>query len=161
MKTVYAMVGLSMVVMAAGCGSTRTRQDWVRLQSQMNLLDERVSQLERTGSGNYAAAPMADPLSGELSAFATQGPKFSPSASQAIPAKPSTRQIQQALKNAGFYQGAIDGKMGPQTRSAVKEFQRIQGLTDDGVVGKRTWEKLSSYAELSTPGAESMVEGVK
>ena len=61
--------------------------------------------------------------------------------------------MQQALKNAGFYQGALDGKMGPQTRDAVKEFQRVHGLRDDGVVGKQTWAKLRAYADLSSASA--------
>jgi peptidoglycan hydrolase-like protein with peptidoglycan-binding domain len=68
----------------------------------------------------------------------------------AIPQENRTRDIQRSLKNAGFYAGAIDGKMGPLTREAVKEFQRVHGLTDDGIVGKKTWAKLSQYATLSS-----------
>ncbi len=68
----------------------------------------------------------------------------------------STREIQQALKSAGFYQGAVDGKMGPKTRQAVREFQRVHGLKDDGKVGKQTWAKLAAYvnmaAGMNTPG---------
>ena len=44
--------------------------------------------------------------------------------------------------------------MGPMTREAVKEFQRVNGLTDDGVVGKRTWGKLKAYADLSATSGE-------
>ncbi|MBI4341198.1 MAG: peptidoglycan-binding protein [Candidatus Omnitrophica bacterium] len=66
--------------------------------------------------------------------------------------KPSTREIQQALKDAGFYQGSVDGKMGPLTRQAVEEFQRVNGLTPDGVVGRQTWAKLKQYAGLSGSG---------
>ena len=36
----------------------------------------------------------------------------------------------------------IDGDFGPATEYAVKEFQRRKGLEVDGVVGKRTFEKL-------------------
>lgn len=68
--------------------------------------------------------------------------------------KGSAREIQQALKNAGFYQGAVDGKLGPQTRSAVREFQRVHGLKDDGVVGKQTWTKLRAYLDVSAGGTE-------
>ena len=57
----------------------------------------------------------------------------------------TTRQIQTALKNAGFDPGAIDGKMGPRTRQAIKEFQRAKGLTPDGVVGPKTWAELGRY----------------
>ena len=64
--------------------------------------------------------------------------------------KPTKREIQQALKNAGFYQGSIDGKVGPQTREAIKEFQRANGLHVDGVVGRQTWERLAPYLDQSS-----------
>ena len=35
-----------------------------------------------------------------------------------------------------------DGKFGPQTLKAVKEYQRSHGLTPDGIVGRRTWHSL-------------------
>ncbi len=54
-------------------------------------------------------------------------------------------QIQQALKNAGYYQGKLDGKVGAQTRAAIKAFQKDNGLTADGVCGRKTWAQLKSY----------------
>ena len=59
----------------------------------------------------------------------------------------TTKQIQIALKNAGFDPGAIDGKMGPMTHQAVKEFQKTKGLKPDGVVGLKTWTELGKYLE--------------
>lgn len=59
--------------------------------------------------------------------------------------KPTTKEIQTALKNAGFDPGTIDGKMGPKTRQAVKEFQKTKGLNPDGVVGPKTWAELGKY----------------
>ena len=54
----------------------------------------------------------------------------------------SVEDLQTALKNAGFYKGNIDGKLGPNTISAISEFQKSQGLTADSIVGKKTWEAL-------------------
>ncbi len=59
--------------------------------------------------------------------------------------KLSHKDIQKALKNAGFYNGSIDGKIGKNTKRAIKEFQKANGLTADGIVGKRTIEKLKKY----------------
>jgi peptidoglycan hydrolase-like protein with peptidoglycan-binding domain len=35
----------------------------------------------------------------------------------------------------------IDGVYGPQSKSACQAFQRDRGLTPDGIVGPRTWER--------------------
>ena len=56
-------------------------------------------------------------------------------------------QIQQALKNAGYYQGSLDGKIGPATRAAIKAFQADNGLGTDGVCGRKTWAKLKAYLD--------------
>lgn len=41
-------------------------------------------------------------------------------------------ELQLRLKRKGFYDGAIDGKPGPITRSAIKAFQARNGLAQDG-----------------------------
>jgi len=57
--------------------------------------------------------------------------------------RPTTKEIQLALKNAGFDPGSFDGKLGPRTRQAIKDFQKSKGLVPDGVVGPKTWNLLS------------------
>ncbi len=57
------------------------------------------------------------------------------------------KQIQTALKNAGYYQGTVDGKMGKKTRKAVREFQKANNLPVNGRVGKNTWVVLKDYLE--------------
>lgn len=59
--------------------------------------------------------------------------------------KERIKQIQTALKKAGFYKGEIDGKMGPRTKLAIKGFQKAKKLNPDGVVGPETWEALERY----------------
>lgn len=55
------------------------------------------------------------------------------------------KDIQTALKAAGFYAGAVDGKIGPKTKKAIVEFQRAKGLKADGKVGPKTWAELEKY----------------
>ncbi|MFA5118484.1 MAG: peptidoglycan-binding domain-containing protein [Candidatus Omnitrophota bacterium] len=59
--------------------------------------------------------------------------------------RPTMKQIQLALRNAGFDPGSIDGRKGRKTREAIKSFQRANSLKPDGAVGKKTWELLSPY----------------
>jgi len=86
----------------------------------------------------------------ETSAPAQQ-PTVSQPMSEAIPVAtstytpPSAQDIQQALKNAGLYKGSVDGKIGPGTKRAITEFQQQNGLTADGKVGKKTWEKRKEH----------------
>jgi len=61
------------------------------------------------------------------------------------PYKPTASEIQTALKNANFYNGPIDGKIGPLTRKAIEEFQNANGLQVDGKVGTKTWAVLSKH----------------
>lgn len=62
-----------------------------------------------------------------------------------IKSRPSSKQIQTALKNAGCYEGVIDGKIGKQTRQAIKKFQKDNNLDVDGKAGKKTWSLLGKY----------------
>jgi len=41
-------------------------------------------------------------------------------------------ELQLRLKRAGYYEGAIDGKPGPITRTAIKAFQARNGMAQDG-----------------------------
>ncbi|MDR1559899.1 MAG: N-acetylmuramoyl-L-alanine amidase [Clostridiales bacterium] len=48
-----------------------------------------------------------------------------------------------------------DGKFGQATRQAVIEFQRLFGLTADGVIGRNTWDKIISVYSMLNSGNEN------
>ena len=54
----------------------------------------------------------------------------------------TTLDIQRRLSELGFSPGPLDGLTGPQTRAAVMEFQRANGLVVDGIVGPITTAAL-------------------
>ncbi|MFA4992883.1 MAG: peptidoglycan-binding domain-containing protein [Candidatus Omnitrophota bacterium] len=66
------------------------------------------------------------------------------------PYKPSNIEIQTALKNAGFYAGNIDGKIGPKSKKAIEDFQSANGLKTDGKVGAKTWDALGKYLNIAS-----------
>lgn len=52
------------------------------------------------------------------------------------------KQIQQKLKDQGFDPGPIDGKMGPKTHDALKQFQQKQGIQPTGRPDQQTMAAL-------------------
>ena len=60
------------------------------------------------------------------------------------------RQIQTKLKNWGYYTGGVDGIFGEKTTTAVKYFQRKNGLTPDGIVGTKTLKALGMSTSSSS-----------
>ena len=52
------------------------------------------------------------------------------------------KEVQRRLKLWGYYKGNVDGVFGSGTKSAVIAFQKKNGLTADGVVGKATYQAL-------------------
>lgn len=64
--------------------------------------------------------------------------------------------IQTNLKKWGYYTGEVDGVFGTQTSKAVQSFQRKNGLTVDGIVGKST---LAALGISETSGGSSSASG--
>ncbi len=54
-------------------------------------------------------------------------------------------EVQRALKSAGYYSGTVDGKIGPDSREAIRNFQRDNSIAPDGVCGRQTWNKLKTH----------------
>ncbi len=64
------------------------------------------------------------------------------------------RTLQQALREQGYYKGALDGIYGKGTEEAVRAFQRAKGLKVDGRAGPDT------QGALYTPPSESQAEAL-
>lgn len=61
------------------------------------------------------------------------------------------KKLQRALKNAGYYNGTIDGYYGEDTVKAVKKYQAAKGLKQDGKAGPATLRYLyeGDYPDLA------------
>jgi len=105
--------------------------------------------METLGTVNTAApvtpeVKVSEPKIQTTPAAPAKAPKLEP-LPPAGPYKPSAVEIQTALKNAGFYTAAVDGKIGPITKKAIEEFQKANNLKVDGKVGLKTWAALEKY----------------
>ena len=60
--------------------------------------------------------------------------------------------VQRKLKNWGYYSGSVDGIYGPATKKAVEYFQRKNGLTADGIVGRKTFGALGMMQQAGQGG---------
>ena len=137
-----AIAGILFVVFTAfslaGCataskkneGQAQEMKDQISmLQDQLRTKDEEIAslrdELNRSSQEKLAALPAAIEQC----------------------ARPSMKQIQTALKNAGFYTGTVDGKTGKMTREGIRAFQKANNLPADGMVGKKTWNLLKDYLE--------------
>jgi lipid-binding SYLF domain-containing protein len=66
------------------------------------------------------------------------------------PASLSTSNIknaQETLRDKGYYTGPIDGIIGPKTHSALREYQKAEGLPVSGNLDVQTAEKLGVTVE--------------
>ncbi len=128
----------------SGCATGRKQKDMEiqglrnqisALESQIQSKDEEINSLKEELVKAPAQETQAMPLT-------KRGKKR---VIGEVKSRPNVKQIQIALSNAGFDPGAVDGKKGRQTRSAIRAFQSAHNLPVDGKVGKRTWSLLKEY----------------
>jgi len=55
-----------------------------------------------------------------------------------------TQAVQSALARRGYYRGAIDGVLGPETRNAIRTFQAQRGLAVTGQINKNLIRALQT-----------------
>ena len=128
-KSIFLLLAVSICI--AGCATAKNKKP--------------------VATESYGSSSQASVSDSEYAASAAETTEQAVSASSAPveEAKPATtlanmtkKDVQLALQKAGFYKGAIDGKYGPKTREALREFQKANGLAVDGLAGKKTKSAL-------------------
>src|SRR4029079_9411741 len=65
------------------------------------------------------------------------------------------RAVQQALKDKGHDPGDVDGKMGPKTQAALRDYQSKEGLKASGRLDAETMTKLGVDSKSSATAGSS------
>ena len=130
MKKYLAIIIVSMLILP-GCSGYKTQ----RLQESIESLSGRVDSLERR-QGYVETKVEVQEVTYDTGNTTNTNEKISAM---------SCRDIQSALKEAGYYDGPIDGKLGPKSRKAIKAFQVDMGLKIDGIAGTKTKKALLQY----------------
>lgn len=128
---IFTVLGCAGIICLAGCVTTKSGSS-ASLESRVQALESKVGMLETDTSSSGSASILSGSEMTEKGVSADTMTK---------------KQIQKALKNAGYYDGVIDGKIGPKTRAAIMEFQNNMELKADGIAGRNTKEKLLKYLQ--------------
>jgi peptidoglycan hydrolase-like protein with peptidoglycan-binding domain len=67
----------------------------------------------------------------------------------------NVRQAQEALQDQGLYKGQVDGKMGPQTKQAITQFQKQKGLKQTAQLDQPTMNDLRNGSMSGSDNSSS------
>jgi len=140
-KVLFLVLAVVFVVSLNGCATTRKNDELLNQGLKNKIIALEESLREKDEEINSLRESLAS---------RSEAPLEKISQVKEVKERPSIKQIQRALKNAGYYQGTVDGKMGKNTRQAIRDFQKANNLSADGKVGKKTWDILKNYLEKKT-----------
>lgn len=143
-KVVFSIVCLAFFL--TGCAKNSEKVE-TPIEPAQEMLNETA--LEGSAVTVSATVPVAV---AETVATAT-----TPLQNAMISEEPTNEGIQKALKNAGLYEGKIDGTIGPKSKKAIEDFQAKNDLIVDGKVGPKTWEKMKQYLVASAAQSSEAV----
>ena len=150
MKRVFLFV--LVLVLSVSLISCSKKQETLE-EMQQPMSPEDLNRI-KTGTGVAPEANVIASSAPQATVVSTTEAKLEPLPPSG-PYRPSVKEIQTALKNAGYYAGSVDGKLGPKSKGAIEEFQKANGLTADGKVGPKTWTALSKYLNAASSNSAS------
>lgn len=143
-RRIAVLVSLVVFVIGlTGCATARRQKD-LEIQGLKNQVSVLESQLQ---SKDEEINSLKDALAKQQEKETRKGlTRVSKKRAIAeVKSRPKTKQVQIALKNAGFYTATIDGKNGKLTREAIKAFQKANNLSVTGKTDRQTWALLKGY----------------
>jgi hypothetical protein len=77
-----------------------------------------------------------------IEAYRAVNPRASAGRGRHAAARARMHQVQERLQAAGYSPGPLDGRLGPHTRTALRQYQQRKGLRVTGTLDKQTLEAL-------------------
>jgi len=143
-----------LAISLAGCATTKkTATPELGLQQKVQVLEENLAKKDQEISDlKYQVDDLNFKMQNlkKTESSSTEWPSVSITTDSSksddiVRVNADPKDIQTALSAAGYYQGAIDGKIGQKSQKAIKDFQKDHGLKADGVIGQKTWAELKTY----------------
>ena len=147
-----------MVFLVTGCATTKgvsgvdnLKIKVAQLETQLNQSQEEIADLRaEIDEMAYQETSRTSTKRGDIESTDTEEVSaitLPSDGEQIIRVNIGPDQVQKALKNAGYYNGNIDGKIGRLSQKAISDFQLDHNLKSDGIVGQKTWAELKKYLE--------------
>jgi lysozyme family protein len=106
-----------------------------------HVFDHGASTPAASQSGGQVAPNGSNASSGSQG----HGTPSGPSGSHTSTPSAAVKTLQQELAELNYYEGSIDGIMGPQTVQAIQDLQRQAGLPQTGTMNSATEAALNNY----------------
>ena len=91
------------------------------------------------------SAPAANPAQPTSPAQTVNPAQPTTPAAPAVTPSASVKKLQQELGQLNYYEGPVDGVMGPQTVAAIQDLQRQAGLPQTGTMNAATQKAMDNY----------------
>lgn len=137
-KILFSLVVLFVALPLSGCAMFGIDG----LERKVTNLEDRMDSLESSGRSISAG----EQTGGESLTYVSSGSTSKSSTRKSSSSLMTKKEVQTALRDAGYYYGPIDGKLGRKSTQAIKEFQTDNGLKIDGVAGTQTIKALLNYS---------------
>jgi hypothetical protein len=93
---------------------------------------------------NHSTTTASTPAATSSTSAPASASPAQPTTPAAVPSA-SVKKLQQELGQLNYYEGPVDGFMGPQTTAAIKDLQRQANLPQTGTMNAATQAALDNY----------------
>jgi peptidoglycan hydrolase-like protein with peptidoglycan-binding domain len=124
-----------------GGGPSRSRF-WIAIAAAGAVAAAAIIALAVVLTGSHSAPA---PATSNTPATSSVNPSTPGGGSTVVKPSAAVEKLQQQLGQLNYYEGPVDGIMGPQTVAAIKDLQRQAGLPQTGTMNAATQAALANY----------------